>query len=100
MSTAELDLLVALALGEGAFAARLTGAGFGGSVVALVDVEQAGAVGTRVVERYRAESGLPGTAHLCEAVAGALLPVTPSAARSRSAASSGVMSRWGSARSS
>ena len=46
-------------------------------VVALVDVDLAAAVGARVVERYRAESGLPGTAHLCEAVAGALLPVTP-----------------------
>ncbi len=77
VSTAELDLLVALALSEGAFAARLTGAGFGGSVVALVDVDQAAAVGARVVERYRAESGLPGTAHLCEAVAGALPSVTP-----------------------
>ena len=77
VSTAELDLLVALALGEGAFAARLTGAGFGGSVVALVDVEQATGVGARVVARYRAESGLSGTAHLCEAVAGALSPVTP-----------------------
>ena len=59
-STAELDLLVALALDEGAFAARLTGAGFGGSVVALVDVDQAAEVGARVVARYRAESGLPG----------------------------------------
>ena len=77
VSTAELDLLVALALSEGAFAARLTGAGFGGSVVALVDVDQAAAVGARVVARYRAESGLPGTAHLCEAVAGALSSVTP-----------------------
>ena len=69
--------LVALALNEGAFAARLTGAGFGGSVVALVDVDQATAVGARVVERYRAESGLPGAVHLCEAVAGALPPVIP-----------------------
>ena len=77
VSTAELDLLVALALSEGAFAARLTGAGFGGSVVALVDVDQAAAVGARVVARYRAESGLSGAAHLCEAVAGALPPVTP-----------------------
>ena len=77
VSTAELDLLVALALSEGAFAARLTGAGFGGSVVALVDVDQAAEVGTRVIARYRAESGLPGTAHLCEAVAGALPSVTP-----------------------
>jgi galactokinase len=77
VSTPQLDLLVALALSEGAFAARLTGAGFGGSVVALVDVDQAAAVGARVVARYRAETGLTGAAHLCEAVAGALPPVTP-----------------------
>ncbi len=72
VSTAELDLLVALTLAEGAFAARLTGAGFGGSVVALVDADQAAPVGTRVVARYRAETGLSGAMHLCEAVTGAL----------------------------
>jgi galactokinase len=79
VSTTELDLLVALAVEEGAFAARLTGAGFGGSVVALVDAEQAAAVGTRVVARYRAETGRQGAVHVCVAVDGAARARLPSA---------------------
>ena len=58
VSTVELDLLVALALSEGAFAARLTGAGFGGSVVALVDVDQAAAA---VLAWSRATGPRPGS---------------------------------------
>jgi galactokinase len=78
VSTAELDLLVALTLAEGAFAARLTGAGFGGSVVGLlVEVDQVAEVATRVVARYRSETGLLGAAYLCDAVAGALGYVSP-----------------------
>ena len=77
VSTAELGLLVQLALAEGAFAARLTGAGFGGSAVALVDADQAAAVGDRVATRYGAETGRPGVVHLCAAVAGALATVEP-----------------------
>ena len=41
VSSAELDLLVALARGAGALGARLTGAGFGGSSVALCHAEAA-----------------------------------------------------------
>ena len=52
VSTPELDRLVGLALEEGAVAARLTGAGFGGSVVALVDATRADEVGAAVVARY------------------------------------------------
>jgi GNAT superfamily N-acetyltransferase len=37
VSTAELDALVAAVLAAGAVAARMTGAGFGGSIVALVE---------------------------------------------------------------
>jgi galactokinase len=37
VTTPELDRLVALAVDNGAFAARMTGGGFGGSIVALVD---------------------------------------------------------------
>jgi galactokinase len=44
VSTPTLDALVAAALEAGAFAARMTGGGFGGSVVALADPDRAGEV--------------------------------------------------------
>jgi galactokinase len=44
VSTPALDALVDAALGAGAFAARMTGGGFGGSVVALTAPERAPAV--------------------------------------------------------
>ena len=49
----ELDLLVALAVEEGAVAARMTGGGFGGSIVALVERGDADAFAERVLARYR-----------------------------------------------
>jgi galactokinase len=44
VSTPALDALVAEALAAGAFAARMTGGGFGGSIVALADAERANEV--------------------------------------------------------
>ena len=53
VSVPEVDLLVALAQGESAvYGARLTGGGFGGSIVALVRDGEATAVATRVVDEY------------------------------------------------
>ena len=52
MSTPELDELVGLAEGAGAYGARLVGAGFGGSIIALVDARAAADVAASVVERY------------------------------------------------
>jgi galactokinase len=48
VSTPTLEALVVAALGAGAFAARMTGGGFGGSVVALAEREQAHGVLARV----------------------------------------------------
>jgi galactokinase len=53
VSTRDLDLAVERALAAGAFAARLTGAGFGGSVLALVDVEQTDAAASALASSYR-----------------------------------------------
>jgi galactokinase len=49
----------------------MTGAGFGGSVVALVARSEAGRVSRVACARYRAETGRDATAFLCEAVGGA-----------------------------
>jgi galactokinase len=53
VSIPELDALVALAYEEGAVAARMTGGGFGGSVVALTDADTADAFAARVTAAYQ-----------------------------------------------
>jgi galactokinase len=52
VTTPELDRLVALAYEHGAVAARMTGGGFGGAIVALVDRNGADAFAARVVTAY------------------------------------------------
>jgi galactokinase len=71
VSTPELDLLVDASVDAGAFGARLTGAGFGGCIVALVAHDRLGAIATAVRERYRAETGLEPDAFAVTAVDGA-----------------------------
>jgi galactokinase len=59
VSSAELDLLVTLALAQpGCHGARLTGAGFGGCIVALVDLTTVALFSDSVADRYRAATGL------------------------------------------
>ena len=59
VSTPEIDVLVALARAQPeVLGARLTGGGFGGSIVALARADTAAAVGRTVVERYARLSGL------------------------------------------
>jgi galactokinase len=71
VSTRELDLLVALAVEGGAYGARLTGAGFGGCIVALVAASESEAMVGNVVDRYRARTGLEAVAFAVRAVDGA-----------------------------
>jgi len=52
----EVDTAVSAALDAGAYGARMTGGGFGGCVLALIDVTAADAVGTAVAKAY-AEAG-------------------------------------------
>jgi galactokinase len=61
-STARLDAMVECARRGGAFGARLTGAGFGGSIVALCDAASAGAVIESIDRGYYAKlaPGAPG----------------------------------------
>ena len=68
----ELDAMADAALGApGCLAARMTGAGFGGAVVALVRREDAAAFLLEVEERYRATGFDPGGLFISPAVSGA-----------------------------
>ncbi|HEY3220990.1 MAG TPA: galactokinase [Gemmatimonadales bacterium] len=60
VSCAELDQLVELAREAGAAGARLTGAGFGGSIVALCSVDRAPRVLAVLRERFYAPRGASG----------------------------------------
>jgi galactokinase len=66
VSTPELDLLVDLAYGAGAVAARMTGGGFGGSILALAEHDRAHEVADEIVAAYPA-----GTARVSAAAGGA-----------------------------
>lgn len=74
VSTPELDRMVDLACRQdGCFGARLTGAGFGGSVVALVEETTAEAFGQRVAQEYLAVTGRQANVILTWAADGASL---------------------------
>ena len=67
-----LDQIVEIAReSPGCFGARLTGGGFAGCAVALVQADQAVEFQTRVEERYRNERGVDAEIWLCEPAAGA-----------------------------
>jgi galactokinase len=67
----ELDFLVELAYDEGAIAARMTGGGFGGSIVGLVDREHADELAQRVLSGYERRFDHAADAHVCAASDGA-----------------------------
>ena len=72
VSRAELDTMVELALAhDGCHGARMTGAGFGGCAVALVDASVGEAFSRDVGARYRGATGLTPAIYLCAAAAGA-----------------------------
>jgi galactokinase len=76
VSTPELDLLVDLLVAGGAAGARLTGAGFGGCVVAAVQRNHADDLAAKAALRYRALTGYEPYAFVPRAVRGAG-PVAP-----------------------
>ncbi len=70
-STPEIDLLVEQAAGApGATGSRLTGGGFGGCTVNLVEAAQAARFGEAVVSGYRQRTGLDAETYVCRAVDG------------------------------
>ena len=71
VSIPELDLLVDLAYGHGAIAARMIGGGFGGSVLALAAEDQAQGLAEAVTREYAARAGREATPYVCASVDGA-----------------------------
>jgi galactokinase len=71
-SCPEVDTLAELCRAcDGVLGARVTGAGWGGCVVALVAEGCEADVLARVTERYRAATGLPGEGFVCASAPGA-----------------------------
>jgi galactokinase len=72
VSCLELDFLVEAALRvDGAFGARMTGGGFGGSTVNLVHTGAVDRLKATLVEEYRKYNGLTPEIHVCVAASGA-----------------------------
>jgi galactokinase len=72
VSCAELDTMVEIARQQpGCLGARLTGAGFGGCTVNLVECEKVPEFITRVSKEYEGQTGLTPQLYACQAVEGA-----------------------------
>jgi galactokinase len=72
-SCSELDTLVEIASGmAGCYGARMTGGGFGGCTINLVDETQAETFRTQMKEQYEAATGIAPDIYLCRASAGAV----------------------------
>lgn len=71
-SAPELDVLVDIAKTlPGVLGSRLTGGGFGGATVTLLEREHAEAIKEALVSQYKARTGNTAIAHLCEIADGA-----------------------------
>jgi galactokinase len=71
-SCSELDTLVEIASGiPGCYGARMTGGGFGGCTVNLVDESRADQFRREIHARYRTITGIDADIYLCRALAGA-----------------------------
>ncbi len=74
VSCAELDLMVELANRQpGVYGARMTGGGFGGATINLVDAGSAAAFGESVAEAYQKETGITAAVYVCMPADGASL---------------------------
>ncbi|HUK94576.1 MAG TPA: galactokinase [Gaiellaceae bacterium] len=71
VSIPELDLLVDLAYEHGATAARMIGGGFGGSVLALAQEDEASSLVGAVTRDYGERGGREATPYVCASVDGA-----------------------------
>jgi galactokinase len=78
VSSAALDTMVEIAQAlPGCHGARMTGAGFGGCAIALVDRAQSSAFVASVARKYEQRTGLVPNIYVTEASSGAaVVPVT------------------------
>jgi galactokinase len=66
VSCRELDVMVNAYLNSyGVYGARMTGAGFGGCVIALVEQDSQAEIITRVSKEYKEETGISGEFYVC-----------------------------------
>lgn len=71
-STPELDVLVEIAATlPGVYGARLTGGGFGGATVTLLERERAAEIAEALAARYQERTGVVAITNLCEIADGA-----------------------------
>ena len=74
VSSEELNLMVELAqVQDGCYGARMTGAGFGGCAVALVNSASVGTFAEIVARQYREQTRLNPSTYICQATDGAEL---------------------------
>jgi galactokinase len=77
VSSPELDIMVEIAQGQqGCYGARMTGAGFGGCAVALVQSAAADTFAQTIARSYQAATQLEPSIYVCEATNGAELIVS------------------------
>jgi galactokinase len=80
VSSRELDLMVEAAQGlPGFYGGRMTGGGFGGCTVNLVESNQAESFARQIAERYQEKTGIPPDVYICSPAngAGAELGIQP-----------------------
>ncbi|MGC1485162.1 MAG: galactokinase [Candidatus Acidiferrum sp.] len=78
VSCAELDLMVDLARREpGVYGARMTGGGFGGATINLVEARHAAAFAESVAKGYQKETGIAAVVYICMPADGASLVESP-----------------------
>jgi galactokinase len=72
VSCRELDLMVDLAYQQkGVYGARMTGGGFGGATINLVDARYAGEFKEKIAKAYQKETGLMPQIYICKPAEGA-----------------------------
>jgi galactokinase len=72
VSCKELDLMVDLAYQQkGLYGSRMTGGGFGGATISLVDERHAGAFKEKIAKCYQRETGLVPQIYICKPAEGA-----------------------------
>jgi galactokinase len=72
VSCKELDLMVDLAYQQrGLYGSRMTGGGFGGATISLVDERHAGAFKEKIAKSYQRETGLVPQIYICKPAEGA-----------------------------